>query len=167
MVKFNLHIKLPDKDVLLAKDSMQVVQVWGEIYVELNNSYFPSEDWYDITSSILDMWIPSVIDFVCKNKDHCELYFMDGPHKVCLSWFSPQEIKISTFRDNREEITDICYVSEFLESFVCALDSFINQCNDANINLVSGRVLPRIVATTKELKNIAESLKHKTSDDSQ
>ena len=159
MVKFKLHIKLLDNDMLLTKDSMQV---WGEIYVELNNSYFPSKGWYDITSSILDMWIPSIINFICKNNDQCELYFMDGPHKICLSWFSQQEIKISTFRDNIEEITDICDVSSFLESFVRGLDSFINQCNDANVNLVSGRVLPRIVSTTKELKNIAESLKHKT-----
>ena len=56
--------------------------LWSKIYVTLDDIDFPSEHWYDATSSILEMWIHQVNSLICGSQRHAKLFFMDGDYYI-------------------------------------------------------------------------------------
>ena len=60
----------------------KTLNVDGDIYIKLGDVCFPEAGWFDIVSSVLDIWLQEVSSFCCKQRNFCELSFMDGPFCV-------------------------------------------------------------------------------------
>ena len=56
--------------------------VWGNIYFRMNDLCFPDSEWYDKVSSLLEMWMGAIIEFIQYDKRECTLHFMDGPFYI-------------------------------------------------------------------------------------
>ncbi len=57
--------------------------IWGDICIKNKQCYFPFEDWSDVVSSILCLWLDAIKQFISTNfKGICKLFFMDGPYKM-------------------------------------------------------------------------------------
>lgn len=128
--------------------------IWGEIFVEVNGHFFPNEDWYDAVSSILDMWLPNLIDFMRAKNKQCELYFMDGPHRIRLDWGHSQEVNLSMFSDDKENATTTCDINEFINSIVSCVDYFCEHCREYNSDFSSSKTFLRIEKRIKKLKRM-------------
>ncbi len=127
--------------------------------MEVNGYFFPDIDWYDVVSSILDMWIPAIIDFIRSGDSQCALYFMDGPYRMHLDWISTSELNISLLSSDKEEATNICCMHDFLESIIRGVDLFCKFCRDNNSGFISSKTFLRIDANGKKLKSVAANLK--------
>lgn len=56
--------------------------LWSKIYVTLGEVAFPSTNWFDATSSVLEMWMDQVIGLICGTTTHAQLHFMDGAYYI-------------------------------------------------------------------------------------
>ncbi len=107
---FVLHTDIGETDIA----EYSHYSLWGEIYVEVDGRCFPGEEWYDIASSILDMWLQNLIELL-RGKKRQRLYFMDGPYwmdaalhgDVCELSFSKENVtySVSTYQFIQEVIT--------------------------------------------------------------
>lgn len=80
-----IHICIDDYENYREKFAL-----WSTFCIITNGSYFPSEGWYDATSSILSMWTENMSNYIAGSIDKVELFFMDGD-------FSIQIVKESDF----------------------------------------------------------------------
>lgn len=76
-----LHLDQIDYD---ASSAAKGFGIWGVLYVEIGGKCFPSSQWWDVASSVLDMWQQSLIAFSQGQADRCDLFFMDGPYQINL-----------------------------------------------------------------------------------
>lgn len=156
MGTLQLHINSLDDNISLTKNSMQI---WGRIHVELDGCCFPDEDWNDVISSIFDMWIPTIVDFLHSGKSSCELYFMDGPYRMCLKWISTSEVKISMFGGNSEVTANTCNIIDFLEAITKGINSFCELCRESYPSFISSSIFLRIIAGKTKLNEISANFK--------
>lgn len=153
MSMFRLHLHSIENDADMSENRFPL---WGEIYVEANGCFFPSENWYDAVSSILDMWLPSIMDFMCSKDTECELYFMDGPHKLRLEWVSANIIHISMLSNDQKEAISTCCIYDFLKEIIMHVDMFCKFCRDNNLPFTSRREFSRIDANGNKLKRVLD-----------
>jgi hypothetical protein len=59
-------------------------QPWGVICVNINDTYFPDEQWWDNSLSILEMWAYEISIFIRGYTSECNLSFMDGDYSILL-----------------------------------------------------------------------------------
>lgn len=152
MGTFRLHIKSLENNPNIDQSSLPI---WGVIYVESNGYSFPDEDWYDAVSSILDMWLATVINFMCSKNSLCELYFMDGPYRLRLNRVSTSEVNVSMLKNDKEVATSTCSIHDFLESIISSLELFCKLCRDNNSSFTLSKTFLRIEANGKKLKSVA------------
>lgn len=151
MNRIQLHIKSLE---INTAPSNCVWPIWGDIFVEVNGHFFPDKNWSDAVSSILDMWLPNLISFMCGKNKECELYFMDGPHRIHLEWGHSQEINLSMLSGDKENATTTCDVDEFINSIVSGVDYFCEHCREYNSYFLSSKTFSRIEKGTKKLRRI-------------
>lgn len=80
--------------------------IYGEIYIEVEGIIFPFENWTDIVSGMLDMWLWNLLNLL-KADMHgdYELHFMDGPYFIKISGDGSKIVSVSyytndTIKDN-------------------------------------------------------------------
>lgn len=56
--------------------------LFGDIFFEFKDGFFPGKNWNDFILIILDWWINAVLDL--SNKKNTELDFMDGPYEILI-----------------------------------------------------------------------------------
>ena len=152
---FRLHIKSLENNTI----PQNRLPIWGAICIEAYGYYFPDENWYDAVSSILDMWLPAIIEFMRSKDSLCELYFMDGPYRMCLDWASTNEVNISMLTCDKEVAAARCCVQDFLEAILEGADLFCKFCRDNNLCFTSSRTFLRIEKNSKKMKTAASNLK--------
>ena len=68
--------------------------LWSIIYICYGTSCFPSDQWWDATSAILEIWIYNVCRLLSGEASRCELNFMDGEYAVELTMATRYEASI-------------------------------------------------------------------------
>ncbi len=78
--------------------------VGGTLLVSVADTYFPSENWYDMVWLDLKSWIPGLISFGLGHTDSCVLAFMDGPYVIRLERTNDHVIQANCLRDSASVI---------------------------------------------------------------
>lgn len=103
--------------------------IWGKIYVEIDGAYFPDNEWYDAVSSVLEMWMDSVIGFIRKKKEKCVLYFMDGPYEMQFRAHEKNDIYIvCKERDGEVYAEGIVDFQTLVNLFLKCTSDFLEKC---------------------------------------
>jgi len=76
----------------------------GELYIKIDNFYFPSYGWSDIISSVLDMWMDNLISLIQSDRDDeiKELFFMDGPYYLRIIGIKDDNVVITMFAHDKQ-----------------------------------------------------------------
>ena len=70
-----MFIHVANEDVFLSDTAFCC-----RFYITLNGMDFPSSDWEDMTSSVLEMWGDQLLGNIPNERSAMKLYFMDGPY---------------------------------------------------------------------------------------
>ena len=136
------------------EDYHDTFPIWSKIYVEVDGIFFPDFEWWDATSSILEMWIENVIDLMNGYFDSCVLYFMDGDYSIKLT------------RKNNDEAVAVCIApqSKLVISSNITLSSLGHQlllAGEKIINVYSDQLETSFVNNlsnkVNKLRNIIEN----------
>lgn len=153
MVQFQVCIQPPD---IFYGNTVDSVTVWGEIYLEKEGYFFPERKWNDAVSSILDMWLSAICEFVMDNEDRCDLYFMDGPFMIRLNRLTGGLLNMSLI----ERTCTACTVwkqftvllFDLVDGILCAADSFVNTSKKQATDFCKTNTFRRIVDHSNTLK---------------
>lgn len=99
------------------------------IYVDINDTAFPNNEWYDLPLSVLDMWCWNLIENFKPLITEFSLHFMDGPYFIkCLK--ENGNVKMQ-FIDNYTEHEQI------LNEHIITFNELMNGIYEAACELVS------------------------------
>ena len=116
---FELHIK----DLEITSESK--FATWGIIYFQFDDLCFPDDMWYDAVSSLLDMWVYILDDFLCTDEKQCDLPFMDGPYEIQL------------IKDESEHIVMFCKSDDaIIAEYKIRVIDLINNIDTAVLKLL-------------------------------
>ena len=59
-------------------------RISSNICVQIDNFSFPSENWFDITGSVISIWLISTNKHLLRYEETTELFFMDGDFSIRL-----------------------------------------------------------------------------------
>ena len=74
-----LHLKDIDGNAL-----PEHMSIGGTVYLQIGDSYFPEENWYDRVDLIFTHWVAELHSFYHGSTDYCQLMFWDGPCRARL-----------------------------------------------------------------------------------
>ena len=130
------------------EDSAQTTNfsVWGNAYVEHDGFFFPNKEWYDVTSSLLDMWLSEISNFFSGNCDNCELYFMDGPFLIYLTQLSKNYVCISLIERPGKVQREFSIPAEVLvEELMQCAKLFLTKCTAQSSKIVETKLYKRVL----------------------
>lgn len=98
----------------------------------LGEYQFPSEDWNDFASVILDWWIREVNSAI-NNREHSnesfKLLFMDGPFYIKCMFISNDLISLACIENRSKEIIrfeEVCSIYDLQKEIQCTTKKFVN-----------------------------------------
>lgn len=99
--------------------------IGGAVYLQIGQSYFPEENWYDIASLILEQWIPLIHSFANNSTDVCKLTFYDGPCYAVIRRNPNSAITVKCVYNQKNMIEEtVIDFSLFLNSVIKAGNHF-------------------------------------------
>lgn len=146
------------RTIELSKSSNKpIYSVWGTICVQIGDVFFPDEDWDDVLSSVLDMWLSAICDFIELSKQECILDFMDGPYRIVLHRKSGKVEAVfeNDLHFNRCVFPEID-VSIFAKSLYVAANDMINACKENIVQFTSRNTCNNICKGMKRLKRLLD-----------
>lgn len=139
------------KDTISAETS----SIWGEIHVQINGFCFPDAEWYDVLSSLLDMWLFEILDFIYNKKTQCMLYFMDGPYAIQIQTSPDNQIFLLHYEHGDGTFVNTTVNSyDFLCSFLNCANLFIESCRINAPCFTTTKVYSRIINAYHKLNTI-------------
>lgn len=64
------------------------------LYIGNADICFPSHKWIELSSSVLDMWLSTLADFLVSSKVYAVLHFMDGPYSLRITRTSENRFQL-------------------------------------------------------------------------
>lgn len=127
--------------------------IYGELFFEFGNMYFPSKGWTDIISSVIDMWVINLIDLLQSTEDsnEYEFYFMDGSYYIKLVYLNEDIAKVVLYDDSKQ-INPIPYRIS-IYSLLTQISNIIINMNSIENNM---KITKDINNNYKKLKSIAK-----------
>jgi hypothetical protein len=58
--------------------------IWGRVYFENGDQFFPEEGWTDMALPLLNAWLEALVRIASHSTREETVWFMDGPFKVAL-----------------------------------------------------------------------------------
>lgn len=125
------------------------IEPWSVIYVDINNTSFPSNQWWDCSLSIIAVWANNLQRLLYGSISHCTLYFMDGDYSINLSSIEPGKVVASFLdSDQRVSIQETINLVYFARQLLAAIGK-IKDHYSCNIDL---NVIQNLLSTAKNLK---------------
>lgn len=137
---------------------------WSTVYFMIDNMYFPSMDWCDATSSILEMWAYEMASFISLQKASAELFFMDGDYVAKLKSLKDTSATIQFLADGQdiifEDIIDIVYLGRQILSAIGKFTDFYSHEKDCmniqKLYIASDKLRISLKAAINRKKSIGE-----------
>lgn len=80
--------------------------VGGTIYLQIGDTYFPEENWYDYASHIFEHWFPVILSFSRGITEACDLTFWDGPCCAILRRNADSIVTVECVYNKKTEIPE-------------------------------------------------------------
>jgi len=120
--------------------------IWGTMCVEYDAYCFPGVEWHDAVSSLLDMWLSEIIQFINTDSDRCELDFMDGPFVIYLNREPKNCVCVSLIKRPAEEYRKFSVpLKLFVKELLKCVNLFVDKCNAQSIQFVKTNTFRRIL----------------------
>lgn len=106
---------------------------WSKIYIEIEGNAFPDEQWWDDSSSILQMWAQNIVKLLTGIESHCSLYFMDGDYYIELTLIEAPKVMCKCFNpdgDVRINEEDLLHFSRQILSAIGKLQQKYDNFSD-------------------------------------
>lgn len=128
-------------------------KIWGCIYVQNGQLYFPSKDWNDAVSSILDMWLSVMVEMIIDNKKRGSLFFMDGPFHIQICRGNKDSLVVSLL-ENNSIVHDVFSISftDFVSTILSSVEHFVCFCKERQLSFLQSRTFSDIQNNTLQLK---------------
>ena len=126
------------------------------IFVEINGTPFPDDEWYDLPVSVLDMWCSNLIKNSKPSSAEFSLYFMDGPYFIkCIKDNSVVKMQFIDNHGDDEHVLIECDLSfhELAKAIYEAAVELVFELT--NHKIVRIPVLPEL---KKKLKKMEKKL---------
>lgn len=92
--------------------------LFGDIFFEFEDSFFPSENWNDFILIILDWWLNAALELI--DKKTTGFLFMDGPYEVSITLDDSRNCKMK-FIERKTKAKNI------LKTISLPLNKLINE----------------------------------------
>ena len=149
MDQFRINLELHD---LGNSTSIFEFPIWGTICVECDGFYFPGEEWHDAVSSLLDMWLSEIIQYVNTGCDCCELDFMDGPFVICLNRLPEDYVCVSLIKRPGEVHRKFSVsLKNFVKELLNCVNLFVDECKAQSMQFVKTNTFCRILENSRSL----------------
>lgn len=126
--------------------------IWGTIYVECDDFHFPVEEWHDAVSSLFDMWLSEIIQYVNTGCDRCELDFMDGPFVICLNRLPKDYVCVSLIERPGKVHRKFSVLLEVLvKELLNCVNLFVDECKSQSMQFVETNTFRRILENSISL----------------
>ena len=143
-----------DKLQLLVRDFEKYrdgFPLWSIMYVKINNSCFPDDQWWDATSSVLEMWASTLVAFAQGYEDSCILDFMDGDYAIRLERLDTECIK-AEFQKSGNTISRFDSID--LLHFIRQVLSATEKLKNCSPEILNTRMFERLLYEVNKLRII-------------
>ena len=123
--------------------------LWSVIYVKIDDKCFPDDQWWDATSSILEMWANNLASFLCECEDSCTLDFMDGDYTIRIERTASKHIK-ATFKKTSSIV--LCCDSIDLVYFIRQILSAAERLKNSTTEIKNSRMIERLSYEVDKLR---------------
>jgi|GEM_PF-4539589 len=110
--------------------------LYGMIYVEINNYFFPNNEWTDIPTAVIEMWSANLTNISAQN-GKILLMFMEGPFYI-KGTLKSKRIKLNFVNARGKKKIEKCYVINFSDLIKASINAIndldaVIKCNNYNI----------------------------------
>lgn len=95
--------------------------IFGDISIEVDGIFLPDENWTDVVSGVLNIWVSSLINLLKKDLiGEYNFYFMDGSYYFRITGEGTQKITFAYFENEKRverftyEVNVIDIINEIL-----------------------------------------------------
>ena len=131
-----------------------LLPIWSVVYVQVENVSFPSQHWYDATTSILVMWINSVSRLIARAESEATLNFMDGDYSIKLESHDGKQATAS-FQEPDKKIAT--HITIDLLYFGRQLLAAVGKLKEHTSAYLECRAVQEVIAESEYLRTIIKS----------
>ena len=128
--------------------------IWGIIYVKINDYCFPDDQWWDIATSVLEMWATNLFNFLYSHDDSCTLDFMDGDYSMIIRRLDATRISL-----NCKKSSDILLNSNSIDLnyFIRQILSGVERLKNSIPELIGSSAIERLLSSEDKLRKALKS----------
>jgi hypothetical protein len=102
--------------------------VWGQIYFETANGFFPDEGWTDMALAFSTAWLGALIQIVLKSNAQETVWFMDGPFAVNLASAGSRLAELSFVHRETTKHSEKARIKDLLQNGVAVAEELLAAC---------------------------------------
>jgi hypothetical protein len=145
-------------EVIAEKNTFRCVPnggMHGIVSFKIGSKYFPTSDWHDFVTVLVEWWLRALIPLIRGKKTHAELLFMEGPYQVDVDLVSPETVGLRFVDRGREDFGKNDYenvtvkVFPLIEKLLRASDIVISASRELRCR---GRDLDSLELTVKDVR---------------
>lgn len=129
-----IHVIIEDTSLKLTSHHA----ITSVLYVESEYSSFPCKGWTELSSSVLDMWLSCLTEFLLYSLNETFLFFMDGPYMLKLTRISSRTARIEMIECGNvllfDTVIDLSYFCGQVLSAAEVIRFFAEERNQRKIN---------------------------------
>lgn len=127
-------------NIILTESTLSITKfnsITSQLYVEVGTVSFPSKGWFDLSGSVLSMWLLSVNSYIQNNDHEATLYFMDGDYSMKLECLKKNQSLLRLIDSNNEVFVGIIDMFHFGNQLLTAVDKVIRHFGEqSNLKIV-------------------------------
>ena len=145
-------------EVIAEKSTFRCVAngcMYGIVSFKIGSKYFPTSDWHDFVTVLVEWWLRALIPLIRGKKTHAELLFMEGPYQVDVDLASPETVGLRFVDRGREDFGKNNYenvtvkVFPLIENLLRASDIVISASRELRCR---GRDLDGLELTVRDVR---------------
>jgi hypothetical protein len=119
------HLKIVvDEPLTVSKSGV----VWGVVYFQNGEKFFPERGWSDMAVPFLTAWVEALIRIAIGSSREETVFFMDGPFKVCLSVNSDNKVEMSLVEKDTVDQSAAATIKGLLQDAVSLSGQLLKIC---------------------------------------
>jgi hypothetical protein len=118
--------------VVLDDDSLERAQsgtVWGRVYFETGDEFFPERGWTDMAIAFLNAWLAALLRIASGSVQQERVCFMDGPFELVLSATNSGLVDVGLIHKEDIVRTTKAAIKELLQDAVLNGKNLLRTCD--------------------------------------
>src|SRR5579859_1570637 len=121
--------------------------IWGTIYFQINDEFFPGKGWTDLAAGFLRIWLESLVQIESGSLLKDEVAFLDGPFKIGISIHNSHSANLTFIHKNAVQFSVTEEVRFLIEDAISATKQLLDACEkrhwqNTDTDVLSARLKP-------------------------